>query len=119
MAISPPISLQVAVSSMPPTNWLSTSGIVAPVFEAARALALRVSLGLILLREVALAVRNDAAHVVDIVVVISVWILLRVLLQYFYDLAATECKDGDREVKTYQPQDYRDFRVVGDMNLTV
>ena len=61
---------------------------MAPVLEAARAPAFRVSLSLILLREVALAVCDDAAHMVDIVVVISFWVLLRVLLQYVYDLAA-------------------------------
>ena len=61
---------------------------MAPVLEAARAPAFRVPLGLILLCEVALAVCDDAAHIVAIVVIISLGVLLWVLLQYVYDLAA-------------------------------
>ena len=84
-----------------------------PVLEAARALALGVALSLVLLRQVAFAVRDDAAHVVDIVIIIGLWILLRVLLQNSYDLAST-CveRKGERTVR-YDCT----LNSLGDMNL--
>lgn len=59
-----------------------------PILQAAIALAVRVPLGLLLLREVPLAVRDDAAHVVDVVLVVLGRVLLGVLFQDLDDLAA-------------------------------
>lgn len=50
---------------------------------------MRVLLGLALLRQVALAVRHDLAHVVDVVLVVPAGILVRVLLQDGDDVATT------------------------------
>lgn len=62
---------------------------MAPVLEAPGALAIRVLRGLALLREVALAVSDDAAHVVDVAVIVRARVFVRVLLKDLYDLAAT------------------------------
>lgn len=62
---------------------------MSPILEAARALALWIALGLFLLREVPLAVCDDATHVVDIIVIVGLRVLLRVLLEDPYDLSST------------------------------
>lgn len=62
---------------------------MSPILKAPRAPTIRVLRGLVLLREVPLAIRDDAAHVVDVAVVVSVWVFVRVLFEDLYDLAAT------------------------------
>lgn len=60
-----------------------------PVLQALRALAVRVLLCLAFLSEMALVVRDDLAHVLDVVFLVLAWILLRVLLEDCDDFAAT------------------------------
>ena len=62
--------------------------VMPPVLQAARGPALRILLGLLLLREVALAVGHYAPHVSDVVLVVGVRVLLGVLVQDLDDFAA-------------------------------
>ena len=69
-------------------TYSSARRVMTPILQAPRALAVGVLCrSASLLREVALAVGDDAAHVVDIAVVVAIRIPVRVLLQNLYDLA--------------------------------
>lgn len=74
----------------PPPKTSRFLRIVAPILQTPRALALRIFLRLLLLRQVPLAVRHDAAHVVDVVLVVLVGVLFGVLFEDGDDFAATE-----------------------------
>ena len=61
---------------------------MAPELQTESALAVRIFLRLTLLRKMALVVRDDSAHVIDVVVIVLLGILLRVLLQDLDNLAS-------------------------------
>lgn len=60
---------------------------MAPILQTPRALAVRILLGLALLRQMPLAVGHHLAHVVDVVLVICLGVLVRVLLEDFDNLS--------------------------------
>ena len=63
-------------------------GIVTPVLQRPSTLRVRVLLCFALLRQVALVVRDDLAHVREVVFVVLAWVLLWILLEDGNDLAA-------------------------------
>lgn len=61
--------------------------IMPPVLQTARALAVRILLGLALLRQMPLAVGHHLAHVIDVVLIVGLGVLVRVLLEDFDNLS--------------------------------
>lgn len=61
---------------------------MAPILQTPRTLRLRILLRFLLLRQMPLAIRHDAAHVVDIVLVVFIRVLVGVLLEDGDDFAA-------------------------------
>lgn len=67
---------------------LSFLGIMSPVLQTLIALTTRIMLSLLLLRKMPFAVRNDFAHVINIVLLVLAGILFGILLQNGDDSAA-------------------------------
>ena len=65
-----------------------------PVLQTLVALAIRVLLRLLLLRQMPLAVRNDLAHVGQVFFIVLLRVFLWILLQDLDDLAAALCEDS-------------------------
>jgi hypothetical protein len=74
---------------MPPQRktLLCLLRVMAPVLQTPRALAVRILLGLVLLRQMPLAVGHHLAHVIDVVLVVGLGVLVRVLLEDFDNLS--------------------------------
>lgn len=61
-----------------------------PVLQRLVALAVRVPFGLLLLRQMSLAVSDDLTHVGNVLLLISLRVLGGIFVQYLDDLAATD-----------------------------
>lgn len=65
-----------------------------PILQTLITLTIRILLRLLLLRKMSLAVRNDLAHVINVVLLILVGVLLGILLQDGNNLAAAIVSDS-------------------------
>lgn len=67
---------------------------MSPVLQTLVTLTVRILLGLLFLCEVALAVRNDLSHMIDVILLVLAWVLLGVLLQDCNDFATRIVTDS-------------------------
>jgi hypothetical protein len=74
-----------------------------PVFQTLITLAVRVLLSLLFLRKMSLAVRNNLAHVVNVILLVLARILLGVLLQNCDDLASRFVTNGFAATVIFRP----------------
>ena len=74
-----------------------------PILQGLVALAIRVLFGLVLLRQMSLAVSDDLTHVGNVVLLVIVRVFRGVLVQYLNDLAAT---DRMSELPLYDREGY-------------
>lgn len=71
---------------------------MSPILQRSIRVAIGVLFGLLLLRQMTLVVCSDSAHVLEVILVILGWVLLRILFQYLNDFPATLRKSAIQEI---------------------
>jgi hypothetical protein len=76
---------------------------MAPILQALITFTVRILLRLLFLRQMALAIRHNLPHMINLVLVILAWVFLGILLQNSDDLATRIVSDGFAAAVVFGP----------------